>query len=474
MKKIGFITDTNIIRATNIKGNFYFDSIDFFLKYIDNLKILDKNTNLIYYMPEIVLKELYYQTLDYFNEDFERLCNIFKKLEHGIGGKLPKNRIELVLKKETQKYKEKLKIIKLNYSKKNFNKLVEDALAKNPPFDKSKTNQKTDSGYKDALIWLSILNNSDIDECEKIYFFSGDKIFSDNEKILGNEFKKAHPNVEIIIKYFPPSGSQRQNCLETIIEENNLIKTDIIKLYNKELIRTFIQSINYKNYNYDVLYQFNNIVVSVKDINFTNFDTKDFYIDNVLENKEIKDSYIVKVNFNTLNYSLEENIAIPIKERILGNITLYLNKNNSSFNLLDYKINNVHFLSTYFKNLSNTVAEIINNSFSFDLEKLSNPFEDIQNNIINPFSSELEKLTDPFKNIQNNIIANPFSSSLEKLTNPFGNIQNNIANPFYLTPGIHTPKKKFQKQIQESSSSLAQLIDNTKDNSISNYLNTDN
>lgn len=448
MKKIGFITDTNILKKKfdNLyKEKEYLNYIDFFLEYIDNLKKADNQTNLIYYMPTIILQELYYQKLEIFNNKYKKLCNDFKTLEYGIEGDLPKNIIESILKKELQKYKSKLKIIELKYSENLFEELVNDALMKNPPFDKSTDGKKTDAGYKDALIWKSILNNSDIDKCEKLYFFSGDKIFYENTEYLKNEFKKTHPNVDLIIKDIEINGDQRQTCLKTIIKENNLIETDIIKLYNKKEIKRFFQNINYENYNENVLYQFNNIDVLVKNINFKEFDSTDFYIDNVIEDEE---NYIVKVNFSTLKYSFEEDITISIKERILGNITLYLNKENSSFTLVNYKINNVHFISTYFNELSTNISKAIDNlNINYNLQ-ISKKVEEIQEQITNSFSSALENISNPLENIQNKIF-NPLSATLEE---------------------INTSNKKLQEQIKESFSSSIQRSDNNKDSS--NYLNT--
>ena len=450
MKKIGFITDTNILKKNfdNLyKEKEYLNYIDFFLEYIDNLKKADNQTNLIYYMQTIILQELYYQKLEIFNNKYKKLCNDFKTLEYGIEGDLPKNIIESILKKELQKYKSKLKIIELKYSENLFEELVNDALMKNPPFDKSTDGKKTDAGYKDALIWKSILNNSDIDKCEKLYFFSGDKIFYENTEYLKNEFKKTHPNVDLIIKDIEINGDQRQTCLKTIIKENNLIETDIIKLYNKKEIKRFFQNINYENYNENVLYQFNNIDVLVKNINFKEFDSTDFYIDNVIEDKE---NYIVKVNFSTLKYYFEEDITISIKERILGNIILYLNKENSSFTLANYKINNVHFISTYFNELSTNISKAIDNlNINYNLQ-ISKKVEEIQEQIANSFSLTLEKISNPLEDIQNKIV-NPFPAALEK---------------------INTSNKKLQEQIKESLSSSIRLSDNNKDSS--NYLNTEN
>mgnify|MGYP003292029709 CR=1 FL=1 len=254
--KIGFVTDTNLLKkqeAELFNTRRFLNDTDFFIDYIQSLEKTASKNKLIYFMPEIVIEELYYQKVRAFEIQYETFCKKYNEINYGIDGELPKNNIELILNEEKEKYIDRFKILNLNYNEQLFKELVDEAIKKKPPFDKSKEGKKTDAGYKDALIWKSILYSSSIDECDKFYLFSCDRIFVDNQEELKKEFKINHPTTDLIIKFFEPNGQQRQNSLQSIIVENNLIETEIIKLYNLELILEKIKSIIY-NYEEEVYY----------------------------------------------------------------------------------------------------------------------------------------------------------------------------------------------------------------------------
>ncbi len=79
----------------------------------------------------------------------------YNKLEYGFKkGKMPENNIDIAVKEEENVYLDKVKIIKLKYETKISKELVNEAINKLPPFDKSNEGEKSDSGFKDALIWF--------------------------------------------------------------------------------------------------------------------------------------------------------------------------------------------------------------------------------------------------------------------------------------------------------------------------------
>ena len=123
--------------------------------------------------------------------------------------------------------------------------LVKEALTKKAPFDKSIEGKKTDAGFKDALIWKTVVLSPDIDECEEFYFFTSDKAFDEGKEELINEFKEKHSKTNIYIKYIEPDGSHRQNALNHIIEKHGLYKTDVIELYDESLIKKYFNKIFY-------------------------------------------------------------------------------------------------------------------------------------------------------------------------------------------------------------------------------------
>lgn len=370
--KIGFITDTNILKKNNEglnKEERFLDNIDFFVEYIESLEKTSSNKELIYFMPTIIIEELYHQKLSTFNTRYKALKERYDDIKYGLNGEFPKCDIEKVLLEEKEKYIKNDKIVMLDfpYEESTFKELIVDALRKNPPFDKSNEGYKTDSGYKDALIWKTIIYSKKIDECDKVYFFSGDKIFSENEEYLINEFKEHHGDTEMKIMYYEPNGKQRQSCLKTVIQDNNLIETEIIKLYDFDLILNHIKDIKY-NYMEEVYYNRQERSNKLTDVLFNEFSTNDFNIENVTEEEG---KYQVLIQYRTEKYNISNEIVIDnVSRKILkGELKLLFKKNKKSFELESYEIINTKFavgIEEAIYSLSKAMKESLLNS---DIEK---------------------------------------------------------------------------------------------------------
>lgn len=94
-------------------------------------------------------------------------------------------------------------------------------------------------------------------------------------------------------------GEMRQKALSEIIEREGLIKTDIVKLYDKQKILGFIQ----QNAKYDPLLNIDSNIFgceNILDIKFGDFDEHDFAIDSV--EKEADDEFVVKICVDTKKY----------------------------------------------------------------------------------------------------------------------------------------------------------------------------
>lgn len=413
---IGFVTDTNILEKgkheLNTDKNF-FNNTNFFIEYIESLEKTSCEDKLIYFMPNIIMDELYYRKLRAFQTRYESFCKSYQDISYGLKGDLPKSNIEDILSMEKEEYINKIRILELPYNKKIFKELTEDALKKNPPFDKTEEGQKTDAGYKDALIWKTLIYSKEIDECEKIYFFSGDKIFKQNEEYLMNEFNTHHPNIILKILFFEPNENKRQNCLQTIIKDNHLIETEIIKLYNLDLVLNHIKSIKYK-YDEEVYYYSENEKNVLVDIIFNKFVKTDFEIESV---KEIEGKYEVIFSFSTDKYKVENDDNNSINKRILnGEIKFVFLKIKNDFKLENYELLKIKFQSTIsetFSNISKIFIELCNERFS----------EAIQNMMIN--------MVDPLKNIK---IEAPITNMIDGL---------NTIKPIFDESKI-SPKSKFK------------------------------
>jgi len=370
--KIGFITDTNIIRKKDgelNKEEKFLDNIDFFVEYIESLEKTASDKKLIYFMPNFVIEELYHQKLFTFNIRYKALKDSFEEIKYGLNGEFPKCDIEKVLLEEKEKYINNDRIIMLDlaYNKSIFNELIEDALRKNPPFDKSNEGYKTDSGYKDALIWKTIIYSKKIDECDKVYFFSGDKVFIDNEEYLIEEFTKQHPNVELKIMYFEPDGKQRQNCLKSIIRDNKLIETEIIKLYDIDLVLNNIKEIKY-DYKWDVYYSNQEQRNKLQDVLFKDFSNNDFNIEKVTEENG---KYVVLIHYRTEKYIMSDERIIDIVNRkiLRGEIKLFFKKNNRKFELDSYEIINTKFAIGIEEAISNLSKAMKANLLNSNIEQ---------------------------------------------------------------------------------------------------------
>ena len=150
--KIGFITDTNVLKKQEGELNrqeSFLNNLDVFIEYINDLSESNIDKKMVYIMPNIILEELYYQKKVVFDKRFSNMLEVFEELRYGIDGKEPKNIIEEALNKEINKYKKSLEIIQLECTKELFEELVDDALNKRPPFDKTTEGKKEDAGFKE-------------------------------------------------------------------------------------------------------------------------------------------------------------------------------------------------------------------------------------------------------------------------------------------------------------------------------------
>lgn len=355
--KIGFITDTNIL-TKQLKNNKkdedirlwseknFLDKMDFFLNYIEDIEKLNNQVTLVYLMPETIIKELECQKIKAYNKAYKNFKKTYDKLQYGFTAQMPEKNIEQIVMEEENAYLDRVKILNIKYKAEIFEELVNEAINKLPPFDKSDEGQKSDSGFKDALIWKTILYSEEIDCFDKIYFFSGDNIFEDNSIDLSKQFEKIHKNTQLIIKYIQPDNERLQKCLKTIIDENKLPETDCVKLYNKEVILKFIKKLEY---NFDKIVKLEHYVWEDKEILLEclllrNFEEEDI---NIVDVKKEDNKFIVEVKFETKKYILHPKEALILPPRsVKGMIKLECQKKDKEIILKDYKIITVFFQKT--------------------------------------------------------------------------------------------------------------------------------
>jgi len=197
--KILIIFDSNKIRSM-IYGGLRYDVFDFGLDFTKIKRDIVEN-NLSEYItlaiPELVLDELVHQKIDQYRGDIkefprikERLCKLpcsdfgkivlpdetfecSKHLLPLIKNFLKDNNVEIIEVKEKDK-------------RKMFDRLLNRAKEGEPPFKGKILNEKTknsDAGFKDTVIWETIINWNKLKKFDNIFFMCGDEGFKVQEEI---------------------------------------------------------------------------------------------------------------------------------------------------------------------------------------------------------------------------------------------------------------------------------------------------
>lgn len=336
--KIGFATDTNILRKNKLNEcQKILDATDIYTEYIETLNKVKSKHELVYYMPEVVVDELLMQKEFSFNQSYKFFEDRYKENSYALLGELPKNNIKEILVQEKEEYKEKYKLIKLEYTAELMETLVKETLMKKAPFDKSAEGKKTDAGFKDALIWKTIVLSTDIDESEEFYFFTADKAFDEGKEELINEFKSKHPKTKINIIYTEPDGSHKQNALNYIIDKHGLYKTDVIELYDENLVKKYFDKIFYIPNDVEY-YCGDGIQAELTEILFQNFELNDFYIDKVEKEEE---KFNIYCSFRTLKYNTD--IEISDRKYIIGNVKFAVKGKKEKYAYINSEVSKVGF-----------------------------------------------------------------------------------------------------------------------------------
>jgi hypothetical protein len=181
-EKYSIIADTSVLFPQEYKNYNYLEinkELYDFVSFIRGNSAL-RHINIL--IPRIVVRELLKQQIESYNKNIERIRVILSKLSElpGFELQIPEfDYVELINKRLTNfltKYK--IGIIEVPEGDVT-NKLVEKVINKDKPFYK----KGTDSGFKDAVIWESILEYVKHHQDEHIIFWCGDKDFHSDKLI---------------------------------------------------------------------------------------------------------------------------------------------------------------------------------------------------------------------------------------------------------------------------------------------------
>lgn len=192
------IIDSNILYKSKYQDFSQFSLPKIYDEVIGKIQINDVEDHFTVFIPEIAINELFKQQVSAYNGDLQSLNQLEKKFNQiyefniTIGNNLNYDEFLKIKKDEYIEYKN-INILPI-CSKEKFANIVERALEKRAPFlGKSK---ESDKGFKDALIWESILDFSEKNNGDFI-FLTSDKGF---DKELVDEFEKNKNNHIDIIK----------------------------------------------------------------------------------------------------------------------------------------------------------------------------------------------------------------------------------------------------------------------------------
>lgn len=210
---------TAIVFDTNAIYQFY-DQLDVIISKVSN-------NNYLPYIPQLVIYEYKKKFAREFKSNTKGIMNKFKPY---IEYKDKKNFDDILqdIQSDIQSNLELLfetRIIKYDESSNTFKSIINRALEKIPPFSDDNEKAKSDKGFKDTIIWLSVIEYFKNQGENNVIFISDDKVFVNNS-ILVNEFK-SHTNKNITIK-------TNEEFLKMIAYENNK-RAENIALKNNDL-----------------------------------------------------------------------------------------------------------------------------------------------------------------------------------------------------------------------------------------------
>lgn len=176
---IYIILDTNILHIRNFNDYYNFELNTSYTDLQGKIELRDLSSSFKILIPDLVFKELQKQKLKHYEDDSSLLNSLKEKFSNfqDIHFDLPSNNnYDEFLEQRISEFKTRnsIETIKTTNEEKNFARIIDKAINKNPPFEGNE--KQSDKGFKDALIWESILNYAQNNPGE-YYFYTRDKGF---------------------------------------------------------------------------------------------------------------------------------------------------------------------------------------------------------------------------------------------------------------------------------------------------------
>lgn len=330
--------DTNILYNTKIDYNIFKTNImKDLLEIRDSINtIFEKSKKISYYFTEMVCNEAHYTKKERIKIEFE---GFVKKIEH-IDEKKLKDELNEIITDLDQKINEKKDkfifdneiIIVPHCNSSYFQNIIEKAIDKKLPF-KPKYDQKKkiyvgDNGFKDAVIWYSIIDyikNKTISDKDHIILLTNNKSDFESEEML-REFEDIVRKEIHVIDVPNIKDSKFSEFINLILEDSKHIKIDNI-------------NISYLKINNEVR------------INYVEFSPLDFNVSSIINN-----------HFEYTKFKDEIENEITAKLEKLFNVDMF-NVDNLKFN---YTEPSIEYVNVYLRNYKFYFLDIYNIELGYD------------------------------------------------------------------------------------------------------------
>lgn len=250
-------------------------------------------------------------------------------------------------------------------SKECFDEVYKRAISKMPPFNDA--SKSSDKGFKDTLIWISILDYAKNNGDQNFIFLTKDKGFITQKETLKDDFyKKTSGKIEIL-SYIEPATPKNSASSKTPTDtEEQKNNEDIIDIYR-----------SLENFRQDLISSLDNIIF---DIDLDNWGqeirTKRFEISTLIDygflyNFKNKFNNILKTNImnetiDPSDFLFKTDIDCKYKVPLVSLISFY--------NLIE---NLEPTAQQYFDSLDKTVVDTINELCYRESSEVDTDFEDL-------------------------------------------------------------------------------------------------
>lgn len=298
-KSIALIMDTNIFEQNiNSQHDLSKLPLDKYYKIIRTIELNSLEEQVKIFFPEIVLLELLYHhklRIEKKLSELNQLKKSFKNISDVNINGLDEFDISEHFNILKEKYYEELDIIEIPLSIDLLEKLIGMSLDKIPPFEK----EKSDKGFKDAILFLSVIEYAKSNHFDKYVIFSKDKVFKNYENNYLQMFhKEVHGEKGFIKDFRGFEINNSSNIADYIINEFELfndLKQFIFNVF-MDIIQEEYDSVDFIEID---MYDFQ--------VDFCELIEDDVFINQLEENKFEVEIYLYIYYFGEDYYLFDEN-----------------------------------------------------------------------------------------------------------------------------------------------------------------------